>query len=208
MIILIPARRNSKGFPFKNRKLFEFTVNKIPQELRKKVFVYTDDEVLMEKSKEEKLNYVERQESLDEETTKEMVRSFTAKIKSKSEDVIMLYLTYPNRKWKDVERAIETYRSEGARSLLGKKKVESHPYLCMYDMGENKGTQVVKHDLSRRQDYPNCFEISHQICIFNLDEVDKLNNNLYNEDTYFYPVEDVLDVDYEIDLKGVSNDAK
>lgn len=203
MIILIPARKNSKGFPYKNRKLFDYTIDKIPQELLNKVVIYTDDEILVEKSKERELSYVEREHSRDEETTKEMVESFVSKFQQTSEDIVMLYLTYPNRQWAEVEQALETYVSSGARSLLGKKNVTTHPYLCMYEQEGNRGTQVVEHNLSRRQDYPNCFEISHQVCIFNSEEVDKLNNNLYNANTYFFLVSNVPDVDYESDLKGV-----
>tara|TARA_B100000287_G_scaffold59395_1_gene52121 strand:- start:884 stop:1510 length:627 start_codon:yes stop_codon:yes gene_type:complete len=205
MIILIPARRNSKGLPFKNRKLFNCTVNKIPQELRGKTYVYTDDEILAGWSKENNLNYVPRDVVSDEQTTKEMAQSFVKKLKLESEDILMLYLTYPDRTWSEVERAIDTYRSESARSLLGKKDVSTHPYLCMYEEEHGRGTQVIKHDVCRRQEYPDCFEISHQVCIFNSDDVDELNSNLFNENTFFFLVSGVVDVDNEEDLDGVKS---
>ena len=41
---VIPARRNSKGLPFKNRKLFEFTAATIPKNERTNTIVSTDDE--------------------------------------------------------------------------------------------------------------------------------------------------------------------
>ena len=64
-----------------------------------------------------------------------------------------------------------------------------------------KGSQVIGHDLYRRQDYPECFEISHFISIFNKNEIVNLNNNMYNEDTVFYPIENTIDVDMPADLE-------
>ena len=40
---VIPARRNSKGFPFKNRKLLDYTINEIPIELHEKTIISTDE---------------------------------------------------------------------------------------------------------------------------------------------------------------------
>ena len=40
VVFLIPARRNSKGFKFKNRKLIDFTLNSIPKEYLSKVYIY------------------------------------------------------------------------------------------------------------------------------------------------------------------------
>jgi CMP-N-acetylneuraminic acid synthetase len=54
--LLIPARRNSKGLPFKNRLLFEHTISTIPTEYFKNLLVSTDDEVLIEKCKSLGLN--------------------------------------------------------------------------------------------------------------------------------------------------------
>ena len=203
MIILIPARRGSKGFPFKNRILFRDTVDKIPQNMRKNIRVYTDDEEIVAMSKGQNLVCVQRPPAPDEQTTKQMVMSFVKKECKHPEDILMLYLTYPERTWESVEEAMETYASEGVRSLLSKKSPDTHPYLCMYEIEGNRGTQVIEHDLCRRQDYPNCFEISHQVCIFNSTEVDKLNNNLYNENTYFFLVNSVPDIDYAKDYEGV-----
>ena len=64
-----------------------------------------------------------------------------------------------------------------------------------------KGEQLIKHDLYRRQDYPNCFEISHFICIFEVSELNNLNKNMYNHDTVFYKIGEVVDVDELTDIE-------
>ena len=113
----------------------------------------------------------------------------------------MLYVTYPERSFEDVRKIMMFYRENNCSSLLCRKEVDVSPFLMMFDKGGHKGKQIVEHNLYRRQDYPKCFEISHFVSIFSRKELDKLNNNLYNDDTMFYPIDKVVDVDTIEDLK-------
>ena len=65
----------------------------------------------------------------------------------------------------------------------------------LFEESENRGSQVIKHDLYRRQDYRKCFHLSHYIHICKISEINRLNKNLYNPDTLYYPMERVLDID-------------
>ena len=113
-----------------------------------------------------------------------------------------MYLTYPERTWADIQKLVEYYHNNTQNSsILCKKQITSHPYLMMYELQDNKGKQLIKHDFYRRQDYPSCFEISHFIAIFNSDIVEQLNNNLYNDNTIYYSIDNVIDVDYQKDLE-------
>jgi CMP-N-acetylneuraminic acid synthetase len=205
--LLIPARRNSKGLPFKNRLLFEHTISTIPTGYLKNLLVSTDDEVLIEKCKSLGLNVSVRPDNLalDETSTKEVIQYHIDNNDISLDDtVIMLYLTYPERTWSDIQDAYIFFTENEAKSLLCKKGIKStHPYLYMFELDNNKGSQLVKHNLYRRQDYPPVFEISHYVCIFNVNEFTKLNNNLYNDDTFFFKIDDVVDVDTKVDLDGV-----
>jgi len=212
--IIIPARRNSKGLPFKNRILFDNTINIIPKSvIQNNLIVTTDDEELIKKS----LDYgvysvVERNEnlSLDTTSTKDVIVDLL-NIKEINEDdtIIMLYLTYPERTWEDVLNAFNFFRSKSAKSLLCKKEINTtHPYLYMLENSDYMGEQLIKHDLYRRQDYPKVFEISHYISIFNVGELFNLNNNLYNQNTLFYPINNKIDVDTNIDLDKFINQNK
>ena len=71
--------------------------------------------------------------------------------------------------------------------------------MCMIEDGL-KGKQLTPHDLYRRQDYPKCFELSHFVSIFKVGELNKLNNNMYNDKTIFYKVRNIVDVDTLEDL--------
>ena len=83
---------------------------------------------------------------------------------------------------------------------LCRKKTNSHPYLCFESLPKHKAKPVIEHTLYRRQDYPECFEVSHFISIFRTEELNKLSDQLYNENTIFYSIEDKIDVDHEEDF--------
>lgn len=201
---VIPARRNSKGLPFKNRKLISYTLNMLPDDVLKDTILTTDDEELIKVAKERGINFIERDPNLalDETSTKDVILDLKNRDIIDDDDiVVMLYLTYPERNWIDVENALDFYIKNNGCSLLCKKEIKStHPYLYMLEIGKLFGKQLVDHNLYRRQDYPKVFEISHFVSIFNVDELGKLNDNLYNNNTIFYPIKDIIDVDTKDDF--------
>ncbi len=197
---LIPARRNSKGLPFKNRKLLSETLNIIPKEHREKILISTDDEYIIEFCKNNKLSFLMRSEenSQDKSSTKSVIIESYPQIKTKS--LVLLYLTYPERTWQDVCSAIEFFEKSGSDSMLCSKELQTSPFLMMFRKGI-RGRQIIQHNLYRRQDYAECFEISHYIGIFNKKKIDLLNNNMYNNNTVFFPIDNVIDVDTPKDLE-------
>ena len=204
MKIVIPAREGSKGLPHKNRTLLEHTLAKIPKNLKDSVIITTDDKFIIEKTENE-FNVLKRRKELsaDDTSTKDVILNVIEECEIGGDEIIiMLYLTYPERQWKEIEKAISFFKnSKGATSLLCKKETKTHPWLCLIEEGENFGKQIVEHNLYRRQDYPKCFEISHYISIFYASGVQFLNKNLYNSKTVFYPIEEKVDVDTYKDLK-------
>lgn len=202
--IVIPARRNSKGLPFKNRTLIKKTLNTIPDEYKSNILVSTDDEYIIQICKDNSINYHVRSTTISADTTstKEVMEALVKEGFLKSEEVIiMLYTTYPERKWDDVLKFYNFFISNNCNSLLTKYDINSsHPFLMAFEDG-HKGKQIYKHNLFRRQDYPKVFEISHYICIFKVKELKNLNNNLYNDDTFFYRLEKKIDVDTKEDLE-------
>ena len=202
--ILIPARRGSKGLPKKNQLLLDYTLLKIPLEYHNRIIITTDDDYIINKVKNKypncNIHYRSKNSALDIAPTKECIEE-AVKDLSLSGDIIMLYLTYPDRQWEDIIRAYKWFLENKSTSLLCKEPIKSHPYLCMYEKENNKGKQIVKHNLYRRQDYPKCFRLCHMISIFKSGELKSLNNNLYNEDTDFYKISQTIDVDTYNDLK-------
>ena len=201
---VIPARRDSKGLLFKNRKLLDYTINNIPTELHEKTIVTTDDEKIIEKLSATNINVLRRDERLclDDISIKDVMLDVVKKFQMKSDDIIvMLYLTSPGRKFSDIKKILDYYFDREIKTLTCCVEPKTHPYLVLYKKEDQKGEQVVEHDLYRRQDYPECFEIRHFVCIFQVEEIQRLNNNMYNESTIFYKIDNDIDVDHENDLK-------
>ena len=201
---IIPARRDSKGLPFKNRKLLDYTINNMPIELHEKTIVTTNDEKIIEKLSATNINVLRRDEQLclDDISIKDVMLDVVKKFQMKSNDtIVMLYLTSPDRKFSDIKKILGYYYERKIKTLTCCVEPKTHPYLVLFKKENQKGEQVVKHDLYRRQDYPECFEIRHFVCIFQVDEIQKLNSNMYNESTIFYKIDSNIDVDHENDLK-------
>ncbi|MCK9574615.1 MAG: rhamnan synthesis F family protein [Candidatus Pacearchaeota archaeon] len=200
-IILIPARKGSKGLPFKNRRLLDYTLNSIPSFYINKVWVSTDDEYIQQicESKGVKVHRRTESSATDNASTKTLVNEFIATQRIQS-TIIMLYLTYPERTWEDIQNAYAKLRMHRGNSLLCKKDVKQSPYLMMIEKNALFGEQVIKHDLYRRQDYPKVFEISHFVAIFEPAIVSLLNQNLYYPNTIFHKINDTIDVDTAKDL--------
>lgn len=200
---VIPARKGSKGLPGKNRMLFEFTKSIIPEHEYKNVWVTTDDEEV--KKQAQCFNVHNRDEKLagDCVTIKDVLLDVSKQFDN-NDVIVMLYLTYPERTWKEVQRAIVYWNDNAKSSMLCKKAVKTNPFLCMYDKGL-KGEQIIKHNLYRRQDYLKCFEISHYIFISRVSDLKKLNNNLYDEDTIYFKIDDPIDIDAIEDYERFKN---
>ena len=200
---LIPARKGSKGLPFKNRKLLDYTVGIIPEEYLHRVYISTDDSTIKQRALELKVNCIDRPAHLarDETSMKDVVHHF---IETKNiacdETIVLLYLTYPERTWEDVETICAHFSSRKERSLICCEEVEEHPYLCFYEKDKDKATPIVDHLFYRRQDYPQCVRMSLFVGCYKADIVKNLHDLMFNEDTIFYKLKQhKVDVDYEED---------
>ena len=212
MRILIPARKGSKGFPGKNLKLFEYTARIIPQDLIDRVTVLTDDPKIQNLCKKWNFKSLDRPDDVSNDTasTKSLIKWYIDHHISSDQiedfsPILVLYLTYPERTWSDVNQAVSLFEEIGSTSLLCKKEIETTPFLILKEEEDFKGSQLFYHDLYRRQDYPKCFELSHYICILDPEHINKLNSNLYDRDTIFMKIDSsVIDVDFKKDLNSLA----
>lgn len=198
-IIVIPARKGSKGVPFKNRKLIQYTLEIIPNKYKDLVCITTDDEYIIEKySKEYHVVKRDSKYAEDETSTKQTLKNLFNILNKKSGRCIMLYTVYPDRTWDLVSDVMEYYEKNKSKSLLCKKEYNGvHPYLMIYENGK----QLVDHDLYRRQDYPKVFELSHLVTIFDVSELPNLNENIYNDKTIYFPLKNnIINIDNKEDI--------
>lgn len=210
MKIVIPARKNSKGLPGKNRMLFERTAISIPTSLIDSTIVTTDDEFIKEQAKNKGFSVHNRSALLanDDASIRDVVESVITDLRLGNDElIVLLYLTYPQRIWHDIERALQELHASNSRSLLCSFDPDVSPYLMAYHLPNSKAKQIIKHDLYRRQDYPVCIEISHFVCMFYASEVRYLNKNMYNDNTHFMKCSKKIDVDLpeHLELLGARN---
>jgi len=200
--IIIPARKGSKGWPRKNQLLFDYTAELI-KEYYKHVYVTSDDDFILHEACSKNFCCRTRPKELCTDTAnlrdvlKDTIDYFSF---DENDIVMMLYLTYPYRQIEHIEKAYKIFTKNNHKSLLCREPVATHPYMCIQKQN-GKWTQLIKHDLYRRQDYPNVWEISHYIAMFRVNELDKLNKNLYNKDTFFMEIERQTDCDKKEDFK-------
>jgi CMP-N,N'-diacetyllegionaminic acid synthase len=213
--IIVPARKGSKGLPGKNRKLFDYTINQIPENELKHVIVTTDDEMIHMWAINKKINTHWRKPELsnDEANIRDVLLNVILEKKIQRNDlVIMLYLTYPKRTWEDILKAWIFFKAHFAKSLLCREEQnpgEIHPYRWFIEQSLfDTGQQLVKHDLYRRQDYPKMFKASHYIFMGYAKEIKKLNKNLWNKDTVFFPTKEAVDVDTIKDFEKIKEESK
>ena len=206
--ILIPARRGSKGFPFKNRSLVVPLIEKVlSYGFDCNIILSTNDEHIIEACKHFPIIIRERpeQHADDVATMKSVLLDVIEHCSLEHEKTILtLYPTYPERTKQEIEGFFNFYKNNSLSSALCKKSVATHPYMCLKENGIFHET-LIDHELYRRQDYPACFELSHYLCLHRVKEVEKINNQLYNSSTGFFPIEEKIDVDYEKDYKKWKN---
>jgi CMP-N-acetylneuraminic acid synthetase len=156
---VIPARRGSKGHPFKNRALVLILLPNVPPEVRPRTVVTTDEEEILAWVREQGVRVVERPAELadDHASIKPVL---VHAVGMRDDDVaVMLFPTYPQRRWRDVEAALEFCAVSGAPSMCCRKQVARHPYLAYVALPDGRGRKVIEHQLYRRQDCPECFEV-------------------------------------------------
>ena len=203
---VIPARKNSKGFKHKNRVLFQKAADEL-NELRDNVIITSDDDYIKALNTNYGFKFLKRSDhlSLDNIDIKSVLIDVVDKYSlKKDDDIVLLYLTYPERKSSDISKVLEFYKTHNGSSLLCREELAQHPYLCFYETSSNKGERIVQHELYRRQDYPSCFFGSHFIAIVKVSHLNKVDKNLFSSETIFYDLKsNKLDIDYESDYLNI-----
>ena len=201
--IIIPARKNSKGFKLKNRKLFETTAITL-KDYFDRVIVSTDDPYIIDLAIKYNFKYDNRPSELakDDTSIKDLLIFLSKKKKKKKNDnIILTYLTYPERSKKDIDDVLNFFKKNKGQSLLCKEPISQHPYLCFYEKSNYMAERIVDHKLYRRQDYPTCFFGSHFLAIIKTSVLKKVDGNLFSRDhTIFFELElNKIDIDYRSD---------
>jgi len=201
-VVIIPARKNSKGLKNKNRKLFENTAKFLKKiSFFDQIIVASDDNHIEKKTKKNNFIFYKRSKknAADNSSIKSLIEEVVKKKNLEKNIVIwLIYLTLPIKRINDFKNAHRLTKRKNFLSLISFRKVLTHPFDCW--IIKKKLKRFIKNDVFRRQDKPKMYEHHHYLCAFRVNELKKLNSELINQNTT--PV--VMDEDnnfLEIDTK-------
>ena len=188
-IAVIPARMGSKGFKFKNRKFFSYTVDFLEKiSWMQRVIISTDDPEIEETAKKEGYEIHKRPEHLagPAVSIRSVFESVIKDMDVKKDDVlwlIFLPLLYKNKD--DFDECKKIIEQKNVNSLCTFITVKSHPFNCWkYDEKNKELSKYIDNDVFRRQDLPPAWEHYHYVCCFKAGEIKNLNSELINSKTF------------------------
>ena len=111
---------------------------------------------------------------------------YGARYEFKKNDIIWLfYIPVIYKKYSDFKKAKILFNKNKVKSLMSFVKPNVHPYnFWRYNKKSKKLTQYIKNNVCRRQDLPEALRYYHYLCCFRVDELNKLNSELINSNTY------------------------
>jgi CMP-N-acetylneuraminic acid synthetase len=215
IVAIIPARGGSKGLPKKNIKtllnkpLIAHTIdvaNKCTYIDR--VIVSTDDEEIAEISKAygAEVPFL-RPENLanDTATTIDVLKHAISFLENEEDervsDIVLLQPTSPLRTIDDLNRALDLYiENEKELPLISVCEAQTHPYLLKKIEGHTITDYMEKPVVTRRQDYPEVYELNGAIYICPKENIE--NDFIYKEQAIplIMDKENSVDIDDEVDF--------
>lgn len=216
IIGLIPARKNSKGIKNKNialldgKHLIEYTINSALKSKLTDCYCSSNSDKIIKIAKTYDCKTIKRPSKFatDEASMLSVVKHFRDYLNKEEiefDAIQILYVTYPFRTSTLINESINAFENDKAKSLIGLHEPKTHPYMC-YKLINNKLVSYSNIDVNmfyRRQCYPKMFEICHVICIIPKQEIDNINNQLYNDDSNGFIIHDTearIDIDTPDDL--------
>jgi len=212
---LIPAKKQSSRLPGKNtfgfmlggKPLIAYTIEAV-KNAHITPYVFSDDTQPLPDGISETFGatIIKRpQEVSTEKTTmKETVKSFIKIMGIKRSDIILItYLTCPFRVAWHIEEALKMFEEHKTDSLQSVTEVNYRPYGLMARQtdGRLKCLQDQK-DYYQQQNIPKLYRANGAIYIFKVSELNKLNNQMFNDKTISIGLDEISghDIDTELDF--------
>ena len=186
---VIPARAGSIGFPKKNQIFFDNTADFLKDlSWLDEVIVTSDDIVVLDKAKRKKYTVYERSDVLSSSdiSIKSVFKDLINSLKIQNDVILWLfYLPILYKNHSDFEQAKTIIEKSEIRSLCTFVPAKTHPLnTWQYDQKNKKISQYIENDIYRRQDLPPAWMHYHYVCCFKAKELNYLNSELLNSETY------------------------
>jgi len=215
---IIPARGGSKGLPRKNVRdlngcpLISYTIKAaLGSKYIEKVIVSSDDEKILDVSKEYGADTVKRPGKLATDTAQpELIIKHVLECERKNdfeyEYVVYLQPTSPLRSSVHIDGAVMKLLDSGASSLISVVEYEYRPYKCFVIKDDDSLTGLYDNEtpFMNRQELPKCYLSNGAIYII---ETKKFNNNMsfYQKKctSFIMSEKESIDIDSLEDLQEV-----
>ena len=186
-VAIIPARKNSKGFPMKNRLYFNKTA-KFVKSLKwfEKIILTSDDKWFKARCKKNKFEFYQRNKNLSgpKVPIKKVLQDIIKKNTFSSKTILwLIYIPLIPKSKHNYTYAKNKIETKKVKSLCGFTNVITHPFQT-WGIKNKKIFQFVKNNVFRRQDLPKAYSHNHIVCCFKINEIKNLNNELLNVNTF------------------------
>ncbi len=187
-IVVIPCRKGSKRLKnkntkkFKNKKLYQFTVEQSLRIFEKKnIIVSTDDPEIINYCKLKNISFTKRSKllSLGKITSMQLLDSIKKKIKISQNNYIYLQVTSPLRRDKDIRSAIKIFDRKKINCLISVTDTFVNPLWCNVIKNNSMYNFINKKiSTTQSQKLPKSYQINGSIFIIKSKYIDK-NSSFY-----------------------------
>ena len=227
MLVIIPARKNSKGLKKKNIKIFcgkPLILHSVhlAQESKKisKILISTDDNKILEliknlKNKKKIIFNSLRPKYLALDNSKAIdvylyeINKYNKNFREKIDKFCVLLPTSPLRSVNDLNKAINLFYNKNANSVISMSQTFKPPSwnktVNLNNLAIHKNLKINNKEIANRQKTRNFFTPNGAIYIFNYKFL-KRNRNYYGKKTYAFIMSKIksFDIDDIKDFKLVS----
>ena len=202
MICIIPARKNSKGLKFKNRKKINnlsLVNNALKSALKseeiKNIILTTDDDYLIKNSiKSQKIIINKRPSRLASDTASALnvyfycLKKYEKNLNKKTSFCVFLP-TSPFRNIKLIDKAIKLYKKKKLNFLISVERTRPIEFTFKKDKRNfMKKIKGINWSAKNRQKLQNCFQPNGNLYVLNYFKLKKLKTFM-TEETYCYEME-------------------
>ena len=136
---------------------------------------------------------------------KHLLGNIDSLVKTEIETMIVLPVTSPMRRTKDIDNALKLFESEDCDMVVSISQARKNPYFNMLEENSNgflELSKLPKNRVARRQDTPSVWEMNNAIYIAKIEYVKELSSLLQGKILgYEMPAEYSIDIDSPLDVE-------
>ncbi len=214
-LVVIPARKNSKGVPGKNKRLLgnkpliQYTIEAAKEVFsQNEICISTDDDEIIQIAADLGVKPAfKRPDELSTDTASSQevlvhALEFYEKQGKKIDTVVLLQVTSPFRKGNQIKEALQLFNTD-IDMVVSVTESKSNPYFNLFEENEQGFLEKSKQgNFTRRQDSPSVFEYNGAIYIINRNVIlEKKIGQFQKVVKYVMDEKSSIDIDTNLDWK-------